>query len=458
MSISREKTSANLTALPPNNKHAERGVLVCILNNPKSVMKVVDRLKPEHFYHEQYAQVYECAVGLYRIKKLPTPQNLADELARRKITDRADPIGLFLDYTETEDHYLYHDIEDYAEMVIRTSVNRRLIYAAQQILQDAYSERDGSLASAEEAIAAIAFDGDIRGGTALSDAVDRYIVAYEQRRKDYQDGKPIGVRTGFRAVDFLLGGFRPGTLNILAARTSVGKTSLALNIALNIASRAIQDRHEVAFFSLEMLEDELVQRLFSMETHLDQSLLRDGCTDDDQHAEVLAFAPQLKQTTMTIFDSVYRLDMIRSNARVLCSRRKIGLIIVDYLQLVDLAPNDRTPARLQQRYLELGEISKGLKRLAQELRVPVLALAQLNRESEKYEAPELRHLGESGKLENDADMVAFLSCDKDNLEKRAISAPYKLDFSVKKHRNGRLGNVELMFIPHLTRFGDMIVE
>lgn len=447
-----------LTGLPPSNKQAERGVLVALLKNARSISKVADRLKPAHFYHDEYAAVYEAALSLHMNGTIPTPQNLADELHRRGRLETNDQAEMVLHYTEREDSYYPQYIEDYAAIVIRTSINRRLIYAAQDIMEDAYNEVEQSLEAAERAISAIALEGDIRGGAELSDAVDRYLVAYEQRRRDYRDGKPIGVRTGFRSLDFLLGGLRPGTLNIVSARTSIGKTSLALNIGLNVAKSAITDGNEVAIFSLEMLEGELVQRLLAMETHIDQSLLRDGKTEEDQHQEVLTQARLLKSAKMTIFDSVYQLEAIRSNARSLCARRKIGLIIVDYLQLVNLAPSERTHARIQQRYLELGEISSGLKRLSQELRVPVMALSQLNRESEKYEEPELRHLSESGKLENDADMVAFIVCDDQNMIKRANSQPYKLDFIVKKNRNGRLGKMELMFRPHLTRFEDMIVR
>lgn len=437
----------------PNNPQAERGVIVCILNSPRSIVKIADRLKPEHFYNEEYGETYASALALYAAKKLPTPRNLADELYRRGKVESDDHVSLVWKYTETDDFTFVPRIDDCAEIVIRTSTNRRLIYAAQQIMEQAYHEDENSLTNAEKAIAAIALDGDLREGASLNDAIGRYLISFDQRCQDAKDGKPVGIRTGFRSIDWLTGGFRPGTLNIVAARTSIGKTSLALNIGLNIAKRAIEDGNEVAVLSLEMLEDELVQRLLSMETHIDQALLRDGQTDASQQREVHEFGERLKPAKMTIYDNIYRLDEIRSSMRVLCTRRKIGLIIVDYLQLIDVTSSERN-ARPQQRYLELGEISKGLKRLAQELRVPILALSQLSRESEKFEEPELRHLSESGKLENDADLVGFISCDEENMKKRAQSIPYKLDFIVRKQRNGLIGRVELMFQPRLTRFTD----
>jgi replicative DNA helicase len=183
--------------------------------------------------------------------------------------------------------------------------------------------------------------------------------------------------------------------------------------------------------------------------------LRDGRTTEDEHLQVREHAEQLRPIGLHIADNLYRLDTIKSNARVLCTRRKIALIVVDYLQLIDVAPDAQQRYRAKVRYEEVGEISKGLKRLAQELQVPVLALAQLNRMSEESEEPQLRHLGESGRLENDADIVAFLHCRKEELEKRNNAQPYQMDFWVRKHRNGRIGKVVLSFKPHLTRFDDL---
>lgn len=448
-----------MSSIVPHNTQAERGILVCLFRNPKSMVKVVDRLKPEHFYHEEFGQVWEAALALYARKKLPTMQNLADELLRRGslAEEDADPGALLYKFTRTEDSELsFHDIEDYADIVLRKSTARRLAQAGERIFQSGMRDEEDALGQAEEAITAIAMDGGQRSGAMLNDAIDRWLTAYNQRRADVAAGKPIGVSSGFRAVDWLTGRFRSGTLNILAAATGAGKTSLALNMGLNIAKNAIENGYESAIFSLEMLEDELVQRLLAVESHVDQSLLRDGKTEEEQHQSVLDMAESLRSAKLTIFDSVYRLDHIKSMARTLCTRRKIGLLIIDYVQLINFPPSER--GKNQPRHQELGAISKELKHLAQELKVPILALAQINREGRKAGALDLHHLGESGQLENDADLVAFVSCDEANTEKRARSERYRMDFSVKKNRNGRLGDVSLMFDPTLTRFDDMLLE
>lgn len=439
----------------PTNYEAEEGIIACLLCNWRQIASIVDRLSPAHFHDDKLATIYGCILDLYQRGQPPTIPRVADEWARRIVQ----PLEVRQLSWELERYTMslatLHGVDAYVDSVIRVSQHRRLIQACQRIVEAAYHQADNSLQLAEEAILAIALDGDLKGLTPFGTALDAYLAQYEQRRVEASEGKSVGVKTGLRAVDALLGGLRPGTLNILAARTSVGKTSLALTIALAIAKNALTGGGEVAFFSLEMQQDELVQRLLAMDVPIDQSLLRDGRTNEAEHRQVRERAELLRPIGLHIADNIYQLDALKSNARILCTRRKIALIVVDYLQLVDVVPDAHQKYRARVRYEEVGEISKGLKRLAQELQVPVLALAQLNRVSEEVEEPQLRHLGESGRLENDADLVAFLHCRKEEVEKRNQAQPYQMDFWVRKHRNGRIGKVTLGFRPHLTRFDDL---
>lgn len=436
----------------PGNTEAEEQVLACILSNPHAIMRVIDTLKPEHFALADYGAIYEAMVALTHQRKAPTPFSVADELVRRQV--RSDDIKqVQWEMREMALKFaLDTQLEEYVSSIVRASKNRRLIQAADRIVQMGYHQDENSVEMAEELISAIALDGDMRGFSKFDDAVDRYLVALDTRIKDAREGRVIGVRTGFSDIDRMIGSLRPKTLNILAARTSIGKTSFALAVALNVAKQALQDGKEVAFFSLEMPEEELVQRLLSMDAMLNSSLLRDGLLNDEEHQDIIARAKNLRSIGMHISDSAYRLDTIHSQARMLCSRRNIGLLIVDYLQLIDVPPAERGKA---QRHEVLAETSRKLKRLAQDLSVPILALAQLNREAEHADAPMLHHIGESDGIARDADLVAFLHVCKEELEKRNQGEDYCVDFLVRKQRNGRIGQERLYFRPRLTRFDDM---
>lgn len=435
----------------PANETAEYGVISCLLAHPKSINKVADRLKPGHFHYDEPAGIYEAIQALYERSKLPTIPNVADELVRRELRNH-DIKQVEWELRQLEDSLaVLEGVESHAEKVLRCSRNRRLLQANKQIAESAYRQDENSVELAEELIMAIAMDGDIKGASSMEDMLDRYVRAYTQRRADAAAGRPVGIHTGFRAIDQMTGGFRPGTLNILAARTSQGKTALALNFALNIVKKS---RGRVLFFSLEMKEDELMQRLLAQYAHIDQIVLRDATTTDEEDEDILRQAKELRPLDFHAVDNAYRLDTIKSVARVMHTRKRLDLIVVDYLQLVDVPPAER--GRQKARYEEVGEISKGMKRLAQELQVPVLMLAQISREGGKSGEPELHHLGESGRTENDADSVALIYVPEESLEEQAKSLPYKVFYQVKKDRNGRKGSVPLMFLPPETRFTDIV--
>lgn len=436
----------------PGNTEAEEQVLACILSSPRTIVRVIDTLKAEHFATPDYSSIYEIMVSLTRERRAPTTFNVADELVRRQMRS-IDIKQVRWEMEQIAQSFaLDTRLEDYAASIIRASKSRRLIMALTHGIEGAYRQEDHCVEQVLESIAAIALDSDLRGMSTFADAVDRYMVELDERIKDVREGRPIGVRTGFKGIDRMIGNLRPGDFDIVGAPTSAGKTSWALMVALHAAKQAVKDGKDVGIFSLEMRESELVQRLLSMDSFIDSSLLRDGVLEDPDHEEIKVRARELRPIGLHISDSAYRLDTIRSQARVLCARYPIGLLIVDYLQLVDVEPGTN---KRQMEHEKIAEIGRNLKRMAQDLNVAVLALAQINREGEKEGEPQVRHLAGSGGPGRDADLVAFLHVPPEEVEKRNRAEDYYVDFLVRKQRNGRLGQERLWFRPRLTRFDDL---
>jgi replicative DNA helicase len=281
----------------------------------------------------------------------------------------------------------------------------------------------------------------------LSDYMEKLDQLHERR------GTIVGVPTGFTDLDRLTGGLQRSDLIILAARPAVGKTSLSLSLAHNVA---LKYQHSVAIFSLEMSKEQLVQRFLSMEAGIDQHRLRTGWIEDDEWERIMYAMSQLSQANIWIDDTpgISTVEM-RSKARRLLAEHGIDLIIVDYLQLMQSEIGGR---RNENRVQEVSEISRNLKGLARELNIPVLALAQLSRtvESRQSKVPQLSDLRESGSIEQDADIVMFIYRDdvyNPDSERKNIA-----DIIVAKHRNGPVGEVSLYFQASQTRFHDLEVS
>ncbi len=435
----------------PADIEAEAGVLSCLLANARAIPRVVDTLRPEHFHMDAHSEIYRAIVHLYHQEKGSSVFSVKKELERTgKLRDVEQTLGRdCLDDLPLSIDAL-KSVEEFAEIVRAKSIQRRLYSAAQSIAAMALHQDENALEQAEQLIADIALEQDSKPVASLSDVMDRYMETINQRRDDFSNNKARGVPTGFRDLDAMLGGLQPSGLYILAARPSDGKTALALNVALNVVQKA---RH-VLFFSLEMDENELAQRLISMETPIDQSFLRDGDLNDVEHQHIKNKAKVLSKCDMKIDDRTYTLSGIRAKARRVHMKKKLDLIVVDYLQMIDLESKNKNQTRPEQ----VAMLSKGLKRLARELKVPVLALAQLNRESERADVPQLSHLGESSSIEKDSDVVMFLHCEPLEREKREQNSPYHINIIVRKHRNGARGTATLQFKPRLTKFQDVEVS
>ncbi len=430
----------------PANPEAEEAVLGSLLIDPDAILKVASFLEPDDFYREKNGWIYRAILDLHERREPADFVTLVDELERR---DQLQQVGgtayitSLINSVPTAVH-----VEHYAHIVERTATLRRLIAAAGQIAALAYEEAedvDEVVDRAEQLIFNVSERRIRRDLTPV-----RQIMHTVVDRLDYlhrHKGDLLGVPSGFSKLDKLLGGFQKSDLIILAARPGVGKTSLALNIAVNAAKRYGQ---RVAFFSLEMSSEQLVQRLLAAETGINQQRLRLGEINDDEWPMLMEAAGVLSETMLFIDDTpaVSALEL-RTKARRLQAEHGLDMVIVDYLQLM------RSDTRSENRVQEISYISRSLKSLARELEVPLIALSQLSRavESRSDHKPVLSDLRESGAIEQDADVVMFIYREemvKENTERKNIA-----DVIVAKHRNGPTDTVPLYFDKTLTRFADL---
>jgi replicative DNA helicase len=435
--------SSGIERLPPQNIEAEEAVLGALLIDPDAIIRLATVLRPEDFYREKHSWIYDCVLALHERREPVDFLTLCDELERRgqlnEVGGRAFITSL-INAVPTSIH-----AEHYAHIVERPAVRRRLIDAAGQIAALAYQEAE-DVAEVVDHAEQILFGVSERRLSrellpirqVLSDYYDR--IEYLTRHRDAM----IGIPTGFRQIDDLLGGLQRSDMIILAARPSVGKTSLALTIALHAAKK---HRQNVAIFSLEMSAEQVAQRLISAETGIESQRLRKGEIAEDEWGRFMKATSDLADTYLFIDDSpgLSALEL-RTKARRLHAEVGLDLLIVDYLQLM------RGDYRSENRVQEISAISRALKAIARELHVPVLALSQLSRsvESRADKRPILSDLRESGALEQDADVVLFIYRDdmhNENTERKNIA-----DVIVAKQRNGPTGTVSLYFKKELALF------
>ena len=435
--------SGRIERLPPQSIEAEEAVLGSILIDPDAIIRVAAMLKPEDFYREKHGWVYETALILHERREPIDFLTVCDELERRgqlAEVGGATFITTLINVVPTSIH-----VEHYARIVERTATRRRLIEAAGQIAALAYQEAedvDEVVDRAEQVLFGVS-----------ERRISRELVPIKQVLSEYYDrieyltrhrGEMIGIPTGFTDIDKLLGGLQRSDLVILAARPSAGKTSLALSFAHNSAKKWGQ---RVAFFSLEMSDEQVVQRLIAAETGINAQRLRRGDIEQDEWGRFMKATSDLAETHIYIDDtpSISALEL-RTKARRLHAEIGVDLIVVDYLQLM------RGDFRAENRVQEIASISRALKALARELNVPVLAISQLSRgvESRTDKRPILSDLRESGALEQDADVVIFIY--RDEMYNENTERPNIADIMVAKHRNGPTGSVSLYFRKELAQF------
>ncbi len=429
----------------PADINAERATLGSILLERDAVIVVAPWLIPDYFYLEKHAWIYEAMLTCYNRRIPPDISTVADELRRKQ---RLDLIGgiLYLSELSAEVPTAVH-VEYYARIVERTAILRRLIEAGGKISALGYNEREDmevTLDKAESELFAVSQRRSQQDFVHIRRVVDEYfeqLTNIEEVRSDI-----VGVPTGYLDLDKLTGGLQRSDLIILAARPSVGKTALALSMAYNIA---VKQPFTVAIFSLEMSREQLVQRLIAMHTGIDTQQLRTGRINRDLQPIIEAMGV-LSEASIYIEDTPGLSVMeVRSRSRRLRAQVGIDLVVVDYLQLMQSSRSDN-------RVQEVSEISRGLKALARELDVPVIALSQLSRavEGRVNHVPMLSDLRESGSIEQDADIVLFIY--REELYDKETDKKGIAEIHIAKHRNGPLGIVPLRFEPRTTTFQNLM--
>ncbi|MGQ9754091.1 MAG: replicative DNA helicase [Thermaceae bacterium] len=433
--------------IPPHSLEAEGSVLGAILLDPIVLDELESLLpSPEVFYSEAHRRIYG-AMRDVRTRGLPVDLvTLSEELSRRGELELVGGLSYLIALQESTPTAAY--AEHYARIVAEKWALRRLIQAAGEAMRLAYEEAgslDEILDQAGKKILDVALTEVQTEGRPIRELVHE---TFEHLEAIFQHkGDRNGVRTGFKDLDELIGTLSPGSLNIIAARPAMGKTAFALTIALHAAKEGVP----VAIYSLEMPAGQLVLRMLCSEARIDMNRVRQGALTDRDFSRLVDVAGRLSEMPIFIDDSPdLTLMELRARARRLLARENLGLIVIDYLQLIS-SPTGGGENRQQ----EIAAISRGLKGLAREMKIPILALSQLSRavEARPNKRPMLSDLRESGSLEQDADLVMFIYRDEyyNPLSEKAGIA----EIIVGKQRNGPTGVVELQFHAQHVRFNDL---
>jgi replicative DNA helicase len=432
----------------PHDLEVEKAVLSGLLRDNRAIHAVLNEVKPEDFYHPAHQQIFRAMILLQDANEPVDLHTLANHLAKQ---DQLEAVGGALYLAELFDFEVTAaNVVRHAAIVRDKSVKRSLIAVATDIVQSGYEEADDADRLLDAAESRIFEIGQSRSRVTfrslhdeMEDAID-FIEALMER-----SGELTGVPTGFKDFDEKTGGLQPGELVVIAARPSMGKTAMALNLARNAA---VLHSKKVAIFSLEMTKRALALRLLSSEARVDLSSFRRGFGSPADHQKLVRAAGLLADAEIWIDDSgMITILEIKAKCRRLASERGLDLVMVDYLQL---AHGD---GQAQRKDLEIAEISHGLKALAKELDLPVIALSQLNRGPEQRDPdkrrPNMGDLRESGAIEQDADLIAFIYRDEvynPTEENRGLA-----ELIVAKQRNGPTGTLRLSFEGRYANFRDL---
>lgn len=429
--------------IPPQNVEAEQAVLGAMLLSHDAVIVAMEKLQSQDFYRDVHRIIFEAMEHLHRENKEIDVITLPDELKRMKKLDDVGGLEYVLNLPNLVGSAA--NIEYYANIVAEKALARNLISTCTELTTEAYDgqkETEVLLDDAERRILQLS-DTKNRGDFASVGAVVE--VTLDKITKLYENKAGLtGLPTGFRDLDRMTSGLQPSDLILVAARPSMGKTAFTLNIAQNVG---VRQHKTVAFFSLEMSQEQLVQRLLCQIAHIDSQKLRTGQLNSDEEWTRLTDAcDKLYESPIYIDDTPgISVAEMRSKARRLKSEHGLDLIIVDYLQLMQ-------GRNAESRQQEISEISRSLKALARELKVPLIALSQLSRsvESRQDKRPMLSDLRESGALEQDADIVSFLY--REDYYDKETENQHITEVILAKHRNGPVGSVKLYFKNEFTLF------
>jgi replicative DNA helicase len=433
--------------LPPHDIEAEQAVLGSLLIDVDAINLIRDVLEPADFYAEKHAHIYRAAVALADAGEPIDALTLRNQLERGPGVGRGGGVDYIAELSLVVPSAA--SVKHYADIVVGHALRRRLIRAGSEVSRVGYDATvpvQDAIDSAEQQVFSVGESRRANEATHIAPIVRETWTVLEER---LQQRKLVhGVPTNFSKLDALTQGLQPGELIVLAARPSVGKTAFALNIARNAAVIA---RRPVVVFSLEMSKQALVQRLICSEAAVDSYLLRTGQADSLAFQRIAKAMDTLTQADLWIDDTAaLSISQLRSRARRMKAQNAIELVVVDYLQLMH---GGRQESRVQ----EVSDISSGLKAIAKELNIPVLALSQLSRESERREnkKPQLSDLRDSGSIEQDGDVVLFLY--REGLHNKEVDRS-KTDLLVAKNRNGPTADLQLVFIETQTTFREPYLD
>jgi len=434
---------------PPQNLEAERTVIGSVLIDPAAIARVLaSGLRPEHFYRDAHQKVFTAVVDLSSGGVEVDIVTLKNELERRGQIESVGGAAYLSSLIDGVPDVA--NVEHYTAIVKERSILRRLITAGQGIARDAMAgsmPAEEVLESAERGIFAIAEDRLEARFASISEVADHNLELLEAMEK--RQGALTGHSTGFEELDTMTSGLQPSDLIIVAARPSMGKTSFCLNVAENMA---VRDRKVVAFFSLEMSKEQLGFRVLCSQSRVNGRRVRHGYLTEKDWGDLARARQKVSDAPLFIDDSA-GISVLEMRAKARRLKMEVGgldCVMVDYLQLMS------EKGRYENRNLEISAISRGLKMLAKDLQVPVVALSQLSRQPERRTGdhrPQLADLRESGAIEQDADLVAFIYRD-------AVSHPDTEDkgkaaLIIAKQRNGPIGTVNLVFLNDITRFENL---
>lgn len=430
----------SVAKLPPHNLDAERSVLGAILIDREAIVSVAEVLKPEYFYDTQHVQIYEAMQALYEKRQPIDVVTLSDQLKRNKKLTAVGGASAIVELSNTVSTAA--NVTHYAQIVRDFAIKRSIITLSSDLATLAFDESKETtevVNTAEQRIFELSQNNVQRDFVPIKLALADSFERLDELQRN--SGELRGVPTGFHDVDAVLAGLQKSNLIILAARPGVGKTAFSLNIAQYAAVAA---KKKIGFFSLEMSKEELVDRMMVAQADIDAWKLKTGRLDSQDYLKLSDAMGVLADAEIFIDDtpgaSIFEM---RTKARRLMTEHNIDMIVVDYLQLA----KGRT---MDNRVQEVAEISQGLKNIARELRVPVLALSQLSRaiENRAEKSPQLSDLRESGSIEQDADVVMFLYRKDDDIRE-------SVNLKIAKHRNGGLADIDLYFKGDRVKFFGM---
>lgn len=430
----------------PHSPEAEQSVIGSMLMDTEAILAASEILTSEDFYQKQYGILFDAMVELYNNGKPVDLVTLQDCLKQKDVPPEIADLEFARDILDTI--YISTNVRHYAKIVRDKALLRNLIRTNEDLANACYAGKESAediLADTEKRIFDIIQQNTSGDFVPIKDIVLNALDRIEQASKI--KGNVTGIPTGFIDLDYKTAGFQPSDLILIAARPSMGKTALVLNIAQHMAFR---ENISVAIFSLEMSKEQLVNRLLSLESRVDSQAIRTGNLSDEDWGKLIEGAGVIGQSNLIIDDTPgISIMELRSKCRKYKLEHNLGIIIIDYLQLMT---GSRHPESRQQ---EISDISRSLKAIARELNVPVVALSQLSRAVEQRpdHRPMLSDLRESGAIEQDADVVMFIY--RDDYYNKDSSTPNVAEIILAKQRNGAIGTIELAWLPQYTKFANM---